>query len=335
MRHRDRAGLLRKLINPKWITVSGLLFGLWATRHKICKLLVVLAVFICAVVILGNLEKEIEAGKIWHDPGRSATKVQLKINEPLTKFRDVQFGIRERISVRNPSEKHNGPLGLECVEFPRLQVARKKVLSTKLGTHAERGFRANYLPSKVALFDAVYKFFLGWVVFADCKRGYYFNRWCVPTVLSFREESPVLLNFSRRLLSGVAARVNILEMNEGALHSYKGIVVDSIGVEHSARLNPSENCVNRSDPENADGRASGYGIVVLGVAKPFENAFKFHWYWLPFGIAFLLLFAYGFLLFLYGLGDEGSSVILLKGLGLSIGGWLAGVFCLFHWLYQQ
>jgi hypothetical protein len=26
---------------------------------------------------------------------------------------------------------------------------------------------------------------------------------------------------------------------------------------------------------------------------------------------------------------------LLKGLGLSIGGWLAGVFFLFHWLYQQ
>ena len=75
--------------------------------------------------------------------------------------------------------------------------------------------------------------------------------------------------------------------------------------------------------------------VVLGLLEPFSTDFKFHWYWLPFGVLSLLLSGYGFLLFLFGLGDKGSSIILLKGLGLAIGGWIGGVFFLFHWLNQQ
>ena len=117
------------------------------------------------------------------------------------------------------------------------------------------------------------------------------------------------------------------------LESFAG---DLIGLSHSAPLKDSEHSVDsgrREDQESGYGRHS---IVVFSQPNEagIQDDFNFHWQYLPLGIGSLLAGIYGVCLLIYALSDEGTGIILLKGLGLSVGGWLAGVFFLIHWLYQ-
>jgi len=100
-------------------------------------------------------------------------------------------------------------------------------------------------------------------------------------------------------------------------------------------LESSKNRIDHSDDDNRNRGYSGNYVMARRVAQPFDQISKFHWVWFLFGCVCIVILSYGVLLFMYGLGDRGSGVILLKGLGLSVVGWIGGVFFLFHWLYQR
>jgi hypothetical protein len=104
----------------------------------------------------------------------------------------------------------------------------------------------------------------------------------------------------------------------------------------SLPLQASEYSIYGRHEENSYGENSGDSVVILVQPRKasVDEKFHFHWQYLPFGIGALLLGGYGVRLLRYALGDKGTGIILLKGLGFSIGGWIAAVFCLFHWLSQ-
>jgi hypothetical protein len=104
---------------------------------------------------------------------------------------------------------------------------------------------------------------------------------------------------------------------------------------HRVPLECGDDGVSSSGEEYESSKASDYGAVIDRVLDPVQDSFKFHWYWFPFGFLALLLGVYGLFLLIYALSGEGPGIILFKGLGLCIGGWCVGVFCFFHWLYQQ
>ena len=128
-----------------------------------------------------------------------------------------------------------------------------------------------------------------------------------------------------------------IHANPSALTSYLSIMINFVGIAHRAPLKDGEESIDRSGREYAASRNSRYGVVIF--TQPNKTAinedFRFHWQYLPFGVAALMVGVYGVFLLMYALSDEGTSIILLKGLGFSVGGWLAGVFFLFHWLSQQ
>jgi hypothetical protein len=126
-----------------------------------------------------------------------------------------------------------------------------------------------------------------------------------------------------------------LESNISSLNGLQRIAVDSVGF---FQREPLQDCEKRIDGRNKNSQgsaSSSYIGMVLRLSQPFEYRFKFDWIWLPFGIAGLVYLVYGVVVFIVSFGNEGSGVMLFKGIGYLAGGWIAPVFCLFHWVYQQ
>ena len=310
--------------------------GLWLlVGYEGFKFLVIGTIFICAIVFPASLEREIEERISRQNFRRVFFEGERDNSKLLAKFSDVKFSGRKCISVSYPSQEYNGSIGQERLKFRswfQRVCAKKKVLGTSLWSKIKRGLGANNCFSKVALFDQMDEFLASRKMVDNVERINHFDGWRIPAVLECGNEIPLpTRECGWVILNHDALCLNLLEMYESALHGYQRIMINPVGFKHGARLNSSEDGINCRDYDYRNSRSSNYRLVVLGITKPFE----FHWQWLPFGIGGLILCVYGYFLFLFGLTNEGSSIILLKGLGFSIGGWLAGVFCLFHWLYQQ
>jgi len=101
---------------------------------------------------------------------------------------------------------------------------------------------------------------------------------------------------------------------------------------HCAPLQDGENGINRSYYDASYSGSSGNGAVILGISEPFPHCYKFHWQYFPFIWIGIISMTWGFLLFLYSLGDKGSPIIALKAVGFGVGGWIIAAFSLVHFL---
>jgi len=323
MRLRDRAALLSK-------------------KNGVNYAVVIFTVFICAIVLLAtfpacnnsNIRREISAKcfrGFW--TGKSSVK---HLGEVSTKFSKVRIGIWQNISVGQPTPS-------EYFFILRNAACRSDVSSRFLYKRIWNDFHTPtllrpwaYLKARVVRLISNKPFFVRFgrqMVQIECRNN--FGCCSIASIFPRWEKLPDRNDGIVRPRHSGALMLNWIGNNERTLNRLQGGEINLVGFKHSARLNSSEDSINCSNGQYPESGPRSYGIVVLRISQPFEHPFKFHWAWFPFGIVGLLSLMYGFLMFLYGLGKEGSSITALKGLGLSVIGWIGAVFCLFHWLYPE
>jgi hypothetical protein len=118
------------------------------------------------------------------------------------------------------------------------------------------------------------------------------------------------------------------EIYESSLHRFKSFVVDLVRFAHCAPLQNCENRISSRNDEDSDGAYGNDRVVILSSES--ETSFQFHWKWFPFGALGVICLVYGVVVSIVGLSNEGSSVMLLKGIWFSVLGWLATFFCFLH-----
>lgn len=131
-------------------------------------------------------------------------------------------------------------------------------------------------------------------------------------------------------LEGIASNID-----PSTLAEHQGVMSNLIGVLNSTPLKSGKYRVRNTGEkyEHREYRHQATRVLRLDDEVP-PSFHNFNWIFFLIGIGGLGIGIYGIMLCHLSFGDAGSGIMLLKGIGCVITGWLAAVFGLFHWLNQ-
>jgi hypothetical protein len=314
---RDRAELSKRSI-PLLDFWRGL-----RLQHRVYDSLIILAVFVCAIVLCAVAEAKINA----------SCYVERHSAQLLAKLSEMKWGFSEYVPVDYPSPEEHLSRDWDSLHFfgmfpVNINIPKNEAISPELwpqpgNIFGPDGSDITTCVGNIARFPD--EFIFGETVgnFESEKHSHSLNSWGRSAIGNAFLELP-----SRsilQLIGGSLAR-RALSRQKSTLDGCQGLIRDLVRLLHREPLSTREKCVERGGHEDEFCESSGPFSVIsrLAPSQPvnqtskYSQDSKFNWYWFLGGV------------FCVSVGAEAS--VRPRGFPLSVALWFATIFCWFHLL---